>query len=279
MTAYEELWEAQRIIGKYWREDQAPEQALVLGLARDALDFISATGQRHRFRAYRQQQASTAAEGGTAQGTLEPLGGAGSQEHGSPGTEQLLQRTARFFTNLLSAPQPPDEVELLRVAVDALHFIAATGQLSGLEEYIQHLDAGAPPHVVAAFTSIEQAEAWLKEHPDPPDFAHILVGNEYRAVSHDRQSNIRRLPNDNAIEYYLAELRQEEPPVPLASFSTPREAEAWLRAQPEPARRAWISIAGELYLAAYYPNINHRALFPLSLAEGYQVSPDDTRSK
>jgi hypothetical protein len=271
MNAYEELWEAQRIIGKHWRQDQAPEQTLVLGLARDALDFISVTGQRYRFRDYRQQQASTASQVGAAQATLEPLDGSGSQQHGSPDAEQFLQRAVRFFINLLNAPQSPGEVELLRVVVDALHFIATTGQLASLEEYIQHLDAGAPPYVVASFTSMEQAETWLMEHPDPPDFAHIIIGNEYRSVSHDRQSNIRRLPNDNAIEYYLAELQKEEPPVPLASFSTPEEAEAWLRSQPEPARRAWLLIGGELYLAAYYPNINHRALFPLSMAEGYQV--------
>ncbi|SEL50793.1 hypothetical protein SAMN05444354_106253 [Stigmatella aurantiaca] len=39
---------------------------------------------------------------------------------------------------------------------------------------------------------------------------------------------------------------------------------------PEPATHAWVSIAGELYLAAYYPNIGHRALYPLSRVE---VSP------
>jgi hypothetical protein len=55
MTAYEELWEAQRVIGKIWKPDQTPEQALILGLARGVLDFISATGQRHRFRDYRQR--------------------------------------------------------------------------------------------------------------------------------------------------------------------------------------------------------------------------------
>ncbi len=247
MTAYEELWEAQRIIGRIWKPDQSPEQALILGLARDVVDFISATGQKHRFRDHRQRPFPSMAH--------EPGG--------------LLHRAERFFKKLLDAPQPPDDAALIRVIIDALHFIAATGQLADLEEYIKHLEAGAPPYVVASFGSQEEAEVWLMNHPEPPDFAHIIVAGEYRSVSYDRQSNIRKLPNDNAIEYYLAELQKEEPPVSQASFATREEAEAWLKAQPQLARRMWVSVGGELYLAAYYPNINHRALFPLSMAEGF----------
>lgn len=247
MTAYEELWEAQRVIGKIWKPDQTPEQALILSLARDVLDFISATGQRHRFRGYRQRSSPGAAHE----------------------LEGLLQRAEHFFMRLMGAPQPTDEIELIRVIVDALHFVAATGQLAGLEEYVKHLEAGAPPYVVASFGSQEDAEAWLENHPDPPDFAHIIVAGEYRSVSYDRQGNIRKLPNDHAIEYYLAELQKEEPPVAQASFATLEEAEAWLKAQPQPARRMWVSVGGKFYLAAYYPNINHRALFPLSMAEGF----------
>jgi hypothetical protein len=248
MTAPEELWEAQRIIGKLWKQYQTPEQTLVLGFARDALDFISDTGQRHRFRDYR----------------LHPSPGV---THDSGG---LWQQAERFFMAKLVVASPPDTAELIRVIVDALHFIATTGQLATLGEYIKHLEAGAPPYVVAAFSSREEAETWLMNHPDPPDFAHIIVSGEYRSVSYDRENNIRKLPNDHAIEYYLAELQREGPPVSQASFATREEAEAWLKAQPQPAKRMWVSIGGEPYLAAYYPNISHRALFPLAMAEGYR---------
>jgi hypothetical protein len=251
MTAPEELWEAQRILGKYWKQDQSPEQAAILGLARDALDFISATGQRYRFRGYRQRASSGAAAGG--------------------GQEGLLQQAERFFERLLGTPSVPEEKELLRVVVDALRFITATGQSAGLEDYIQHLEAGAPPYVVAAFGTQEEAEAWLREHSEPPDFAHILVAGEYRSVFHDPQSNVRKLPADHTLEYYLAELREAEPPVAAATFASREEAESWLKAQPERARRMWISVGGQLYLAAYYPQLHHGALFPLSMAEGFQV--------
>ena len=84
-----------------------------------------------------------------------------------------------------------------------------------------------------------------------------------------------RLPRIRDLEYHLAELKQKEPPVATASFATREEAEDWLKAQPEPARRAWVSIAGEFYLAVYHPNIKHRALYPLSMSEGYEVEPDE----
>jgi hypothetical protein len=252
MSTPEELWEAQRLIEKHWRQDLSPEEARLLGFARDALDFISSAGQRHRFHDYRRGESSS-----------QPLSGSES--------EGALRQAEEFFRRLLDAPSSPEEAELLRVVIDALQFIAATGQLTSLEDYIQHLEEGAPPYVVAAFGSVDEAEAWLKNHPDPPDFAHIIVAGKYRSVFHDRQRNIRKLPNDNALEYYLVELREAEPPVSVASFATREDAEAWLWTQREPARRVWVSIGGELYLAAYYPHIKHRALFPLSMAKGYRA--------
>jgi hypothetical protein len=184
-----------------------------------------------------------------------------------PESGGALREAEDYFRKLLDTPHPLEESDLLRVVIDALQFIAVTGQSARLEDYILHLEAGAPPYIVGAFDSPEEAEAWLMRHPSPPDFAHIIAAGEYRSVFHDRERNIRKLPNDNALEYYLGELQEAEPPVPMASFATRADAEAWLRAQPDPARRAWVSIGGDLYLAAHYPHINHRALFPLSIAK------------
>jgi hypothetical protein len=39
-----------------------------------------------------------------------------------------------------------------------------------------------------------------------------------------------------------------------------------------------VSIAGEPYLAVYHPNIQHRALYALSMSEGYEVEPDEPES-
>jgi hypothetical protein len=125
---------------------------------------------------------------------------------------------------------------------------------------------------VASFETLREAEAWLQSHPHPPDPARILIGDRSHDVVHDRETNIRRLPRNRDLHDYLAELKQVEPPVAIASFPTREEAVAWLWEQPEPATHAWVSIAGELYLAAYYPNIGHRALYPLSMVEDANAS-------
>jgi hypothetical protein len=92
----------------------------------------------------------------------------------------------------------------------------------------------------------------------------VLIANAYHDVVYNHETGLRRLPRNRALDWYLEELSQKEPPAPVASFKTREEAEAWLKSQAEPARRAWVSVGGEPYLAVYYPNIRHRALFSLS---------------
>ncbi|WP_395812147.1 hypothetical protein [Archangium minus] len=183
--------------------------------------------------------------------------------------EERLRETEGFFTKLRDKPESSKDRELIQVILDALHFISATAQHSALGEYLEHVKAGAPPYVVASFATKEEAEAWLEKHPHPPVSANVLIANTHHDVVYDRNTNIRRLPRNRDLEYYLAELEREEPPTAIASFDNHEEAEAWLQSQPNPARWAWVSIAGEFYLAAYYPHIGHRALYPLSMAKGY----------
>jgi hypothetical protein len=52
----------------------------------------------------------------------------------------------------------------------------------------------------------------------------------------------------------------------VASFATRVEAEAWLQGQSAPPRQAVIQISGEPYLAVYHSNINHRSIYPFSIA-------------
>ncbi|WP_233261827.1 hypothetical protein [Vitiosangium sp. GDMCC 1.1324] len=103
----------------------------------------------------------------------------------------------------------------------------------------------------------------------------MLIENRFHNVFYDRERNFRRLLPERSLEYYLADLKKEAPPVATASFASLEEAEAWLKAQPSPARWAWVSIAGEFYLAVYHPNINHRALYPLSMSNGYEEEDDE----
>jgi hypothetical protein len=261
------FWHPQEVIGKRWREDQPPEQARILGLARDALRFISATGLHYPFEDFRKTLQSP-----PAGATPTEYGDSGAPEQPPTGSSTLgkrLHETKIFFLRLHDEPDSAGEEELIQVILDALHFISSTGRYDDFGRYLEHVEAGAPPHAVAAFNTKQEAEAWLDKHPNPPCFANVLIGNDYHTVIYNRETNLRRLPKNESINYHLADLAEEASPVATASFSNLEEAEAWLKAQPNPARQTWVTIASELYLAAYHPNIDHRALYPLSLAKDY----------
>lgn len=181
-------------------------------------------------------------------------------------TDRTAGEALELLGRIRSASQSPEEQRLLDFTFDALLFIGETGQSHAFEDYRKQLDSNDPPPVVASFDTHKEAMAWLENHPSPPHLARILIADAYHLVAYDREANIRRLPATPTLENYLARLKRAEPPVATASFNTRAEAEAWLKAQTAPDRKAWVEIAGEPYLAVYHPNLDHRALYPLSLA-------------
>ena len=159
----------------------------------------------------------------------------------------------------------PEKKEKLLVAIDAIRFIAASGQSYDFEDYRKSLDDNAPPLVVAAFKTLDEAEAWLTAHPKPPLGAQVLVANEYYRVIYIRETRLRKLlPNPGALEHYLEDMTRDGLPAPVMTFSRREEAQAWLDSQPEPPSHAFIHIAGEYYLAVYHHRINVRALYPVA---------------
>jgi hypothetical protein len=237
---------AQKVIGTLWKEEQSPEQARILGLARDALDFICATGQRYALEDFR---ASHVPEQPRENPRLQPL-------------DDLLRRTEAFFVALSDDDSGlPKERELLQLITDTLRFIDATRQHEALDEFCKHLESGAPPFVVASFDTREEAESWLRNHPSPPDFAQILIAGAYHDVIYERETNLRRLTSNQTLRRYLTGL---EPGEPSASFTTLGQADAWLKAQTEPARLTWVLVGEAPYLAVYHSNINGRVLYPFS---------------
>lgn len=255
MTNYTLLTDPQEWIGRQWSKDPSPERVRILSLARDALFFLGDTGQRYPFEDFRRSPETHARS--QAPERLGQL-------------EERIVLAEDFFRKLRDKSGPAEDKGLIQVILDALLFISSSDQYSAFDEYLSHVEAGGPPYIVASFDTREAAEDWLKRHPNPPDMANVLVADRYHCVACDRETGSRRLPRSRDLEYYLAELKREKPPLAIASFNSLGEAEAWLRSQPAPARWAWVSIAGDPYLAAYYPNIDHRALYPLSMAEGYE---------
>lgn len=256
------LSDAQQVIGRRWSADQSPEQARILSFTRDVLDFISATGQWYNFVDFR--------------GGGEPQDSQASSKEGAPELRAILKKAEDFFRKQLDASDASGEHVPLRIILDAFQFISSTHQLDAIGAFIENVEVKAPPLAVASFETQEDAQDWLAYHPNPPVFANVLIGGKYHDVVYERETGFRRLPWNRALERYLAWLQRVEPPVAAASFATHAEAQAWLESQPHPARRTWVMIAGEFYLAAYHPHLGHRALYPLTLARGYEEETESS---
>ncbi|WP_375767616.1 hypothetical protein NR798_38975 [Archangium gephyra] len=259
MMAQDIILEAQKLIGRLWKEKQSPERARILECAGYTFSFISATGQDYRFEDFRQHHVPGS------------LGRAGA---GSTNLRELLARTHGFFNQLLAESGASGEQGPLRIVLDAVDYIVSTGELDALGEHMRRLEAGAPPRVMAAFGTREEAAAWLEQISEPPSRALVLINEQYHQAVYLRSINHRKVIPWPAMEYYLAELIQDVAPIAVATFASRETAEAWLKEQTEPPDRAWVLIAGEIHLAVNHANVQRRALYPLAMADGYEVNDE-----
>jgi hypothetical protein len=175
--------------------------------------------------------------------------------------ELILEVQGLLGRALKSAPSP-EEKELFRVAATALRFISETGAVYPFEDYLQ-LRKEAPPYAVASFKTLEEADAWLQQHPEPPHGALVLIADGYHIVMYVRELNHRRLFPHPILESYLDQLKRESPTGAMSSFDTREEGLAWLQAQPEPPQRTYLRIASSPHVALYHRNLQHYALYPL----------------
>ena len=193
-------------------------------------------------------------------------------------TRKLIARATDFLAEIRASTPSLEQQEFLDVLFDALLFIDSTGQIYAFEDYRKHLASDDPPRVVASFNTREEADAWLREHPDPPSSAYILVADRYHHLIYIREKNHRRIFPHPVLEYHLGARMREGLPPPVASFATRQEAEAWLKGQAAPPRQAVIQIAGELHLAVYHPDINHRSIYPFSMAADVEAPEEGNRA-
>lgn len=163
--------------------------------------------------------------------------------------------------------QSPEEKEMFLLAIDALWFVWRNGQSYAFEDYRKDVASKASPGVIASFKSRAEAESWLKAQPRPPDLALVLIADEYHVVLSSRDGDRRSLVPDPAIELHLEEMTRNGLPPVVSVFNTRDEADAWFARQSEPPTQTVLQIGGERYLAVFYKNIHHRALFPFALVE------------
>ena len=179
---------------------------------------------------------------------------------------ELTKDVMDLLARLRARTPSTEEQELLAVAINAMLFITSTGQRYAFADFLQYLDSNVPPPVVASFKTRQEAETWLNQQPEPPDSTLVLIADQYHSVLYSRESNHRSLVALHVIEYHLGRLKREGLPPATASFKTREEAEAWFMNQTEPPEQSLITISGDDYLAVCHRNVNHRALYPFSMA-------------
>jgi len=193
-------------------------------------------------------------------------------------TRKLTSKARELLAELRASPQSQEKQELLDVLFDALLFIDSTGQLHAFEDYRKHLASDDPPRVMASFHTREEAETWLRENPEPPSSAYILIADRYHQLVYNRELNHRRIFPHPVLEYFLGARVQDGLPPPVASFATRQDAETWFNSEATPPRQAVLMIAGEPHLAVYHPNIQHRSIYPFSMGiEAAEENPSQER--
>jgi hypothetical protein len=85
----------------------------------------------------------------------------------------------------------PEDLEGLHSAALALHFIHAAGCSREFARFLTHLDEPLPP--LCSFATRDEAEAWLRNHPRPPNGATVQVGEEVLTVGYQRERDQRVL--------------------------------------------------------------------------------------
>ena len=159
-----------------------------------------------------------------------------------------------------------EEKVLLSAAADALLFIWHTGQTRAFQDYQKHRNSDAPPPIVAAFATREEAEAWLNAHSYPPHLANVLIADKYYSVADNAENNRRALLPQVSLELHLHEMKEEGLPPPTATFATLEEARSWWNSQTHAPEQTVIQVGDAPFLAVDYRNISYRAVFPFSLA-------------
>lgn len=222
---------------------ESPEEKELFRLASAAVAFISFSGQLYRFAEFRK---------GLAPGHARTA---------------FFSRAMALLERTRANTPSPEEAEILLATIDALDFIESTSQRQGLEEYLRSWDLDTLPPVLAAFKTRKEAKAWLNSQSDPPYGARVLIGDEYHTVFRNRERRNRDFLATQAAAIFIERHSRTGLPPVVASFSTRAEADEWLAGQTEPPPHAFILIGGEHHLAVFHKNVNHRAIYPFSVAD------------
>jgi len=255
VTISELLSASEALVADQWQKLQPPGDSKAYRLLKEAGFFIWRTGQIYRFEDYlARPSADRAVDVRTSW--------RGENDEEACGAWQTL---SRIGDTLRSA----EKKKLIQIARAQLEFIASTGQCEEFHEYLKTFYRNPPP-VIARFETRDEAETWLRNLPEPPSSAYILVGNEYLEVFYSRERGVRALRRDYALERLIEAVTSRGLPASAASFDTLAEAAAWWKGHPVPPLSVFVQIAGEHHLALYHKKIDYRSLHPISILEDWR---------
>lgn len=87
----------------------------------------------------------------------------------------------------------PEELEALRAARIAFHFVMDMGEYHGFEEYRETVRASRISGPLQSFATREEADSWLAKQPEPPSPAVVAIGSELYSVGYNRLRRLRVL--------------------------------------------------------------------------------------
>ncbi len=108
-------------------------------------------------------------------------------------SDDLFDKTLGILHQVEQRAHTPEELEALKTAKIALHFIQSIGESSGFEDYLQNFNSEAPLAPLLSFATREEADLWLKDHPAPPHGAVVRIAEDRYSVGFERKSGLRVL--------------------------------------------------------------------------------------
>lgn len=105
----------------------------------------------------------------------------------------LIDKTLFFLHQVEQHTRSSEELSALKTVKIALHFIQSLGESHGFEDYLRNFDSRTLPSPLLSFTTREEADTWLKNHPAPPHGAIIGIDGNLYSVGFERKSGLRVL--------------------------------------------------------------------------------------
>jgi hypothetical protein len=194
VTIFDQILEAQELLGKNREHAQSPEEKELFLLAIDALWFIWRNGQSYELESYRKDVESKA----------------------PPRVVASFNTRNEAEDWLRAKPKPPD-LALVLIA-DEYHVVLSSREGDrrslvpdpALELHIEELAKDGLPPALAAFNARDEANTWFNNQPEPPAQTVIQIGGEHHLAVFYRNINHRALFPFAIVERLHARRRRRE---------------------------------------------------------------------